>query len=148
MRLIPLIALVLTVTFLSGCNTFERRAQKKADVFAQLSPETKARLENQVINVGDSTDMVYIALGSPDETQMTTTATGNTTTWIYNRYWQEYRGEAYGGFIRRTATNPTTGATTAYLEPISRPVYVDRQQPVMRIAFADGKVSVIEAVKK
>ena len=147
MRLIPLLTLLLAVTFLAGCNTFERRAQKKADVFARLSPETQSRLENKIIHVGDSTDMVYIALGSPDETQTTTTAAGDTLTWIYNRYWQEYRGEAHGGFIRRTTTNPTTGVTTSYLEPISRPVYVDRQQPVMRIVFAEGKVSVIEAVK-
>jgi hypothetical protein len=148
MRFFSLITLVLTITLLAGCNTFERRAQKKAEVFASLSPETRARLENKDIHVGDSTDMVYIAFGSPDETYVTTTAAGDTVTWIYNRYWQEYRGQAYGGFIRRTATNPATGVTTTYLEPISRPVYADRQQPVLRIVFANGKVSVIEAAKQ
>ena len=148
MRFISLITLVLTVTLLTGCNTFERRAQKKADVFASLPPETKARLENKVIQIGDSPDMVYIAVGHPDEKKATATASGETLTWIYNRYWQEYRGEAYGGFIRRTATNPTTGVTTTYLEPISRPIYVDREQPVMRVTFVNGKVSVVEQVKE
>lgn len=148
MRLPTLFALLLTLSLLTGCNTFERRARQKADTFATLSPETRARLENEVVQVGDSTDMVYIALGAPDETRVTTTAAGDTTTWTYNRYWQEYRGEAHGGFIRRTATNPATGVTTSYLEPISRPVYVDRQQPVTRISFVNGKVTVVERVKQ
>ncbi len=77
-----------------------------------------------------------------------TAATGATTTWIYNRYWQEYKGEAYGGYIRRAVTNPKTGATSFYLEPISRPVYETRQQPVLRVVFAKGKVALIEQPKE
>ncbi|MDF3056975.1 MAG: hypothetical protein K0R17_1190 [Rariglobus sp.] len=144
---IPLILAVASLT-LTGCNTFERRAQKKADVFAALSPADQARLEKKVINVGDTADMVYIALGSPDEKTVATTASGETLTWTYNRYWQEYRGEAYGGFQRQVVRDPKTGATSVYLEPISRPVYAERQQPVMRIVFTDGKVSVIEQARQ
>ncbi len=147
MRLLSFISLLLALTVLTGCNTFERRAQKKADVFATLSPETKARLQNKIITVGDSPDMVYIALGAPDEKKVTATATGETTAWIYNRYWQEYRGEAYGGFLRRTVRDPKTGATSVYFEPVSRPVYADRQEPVMRVFFTDGKVTTIEKAR-
>lgn len=135
---------VFAVLVFAGCNTFERRAQQKADVFATLSPEDQARLEEKVIHVGDTTDMVYIALGEPDERRQTTTASGDTITWIYNRYWQEYRGEANSGFVRHVVTHPKTGATSVYYEPISRPVYESRQQPVMRIAFEGGRVSIIE----
>ncbi len=144
MRLVSLLSVLLALTCLTGCNTFERRAQKKADVFASLSPETKARLQNKAIEIGDSTDMVYIALGAPDEKQVTTTATGENTTWTYNRYWQEYRGEVYDGFVRRAVRDPKTGATSTFLEPVSRPVYASRQQAVLRVVFTNGKVSVIE----
>jgi len=146
MRAFSFISILLTLTLLTGCNTFERRAQKKADVFAALSPEAKVRLENKVINVGDSPDMVYIALGTPDEKRVTTSATGETVTWLYNRYWQEYRGEAYGGFVRRTVRDPQTGATSFYLEPVSRPIYAEREEPIMRVLFVDGKVTVVEQV--
>jgi len=34
------------------------------------------------------------------------------------------------------------------LEPVTRPIYVDREQPVMRVTFVNGKVSVVEQVKE
>ncbi|MFA6962892.1 MAG: hypothetical protein WC205_19210 [Opitutaceae bacterium] len=145
--LLTLLLLVTGLLTLTGCNTFERRADKKAATFATLDEPTKSRLQAGEVRVGDNEDMVYLALGSPDEKKSTTTAKDKTTTWIYNRYWQEYRGEAYGGFARRVVRDPKTGTTTAYLEPISRPVYSDHVQPVMKITFADGKVTVVERAK-
>lgn len=131
----------------SGCNTFERRAAKKADVFASLSAEAKARLENKDIRLGDTPDMVYIALGNPDERQESVSAEGKKTVWIYNRYWQEYQGQAYTGTVPRTYVDPKTGSTVTYLEPVSQPVYAERQQPVMKITFVDGKASVVDQAK-
>lgn len=144
LRLPVFIFLAVATLAFTGCNTFERRAQQKADVFATLSLEARERLEKKVIHVGDTADMVYIALGSPDERRESITADGQTTTWIYNRYWQEYRGETHAGFARHVVTNPKTGATSVYFEPISRPVYAQLEQPVMRIAFTNGHVTVIE----
>jgi len=147
MRLLTILPLLLALTLLSGCNTFERRAQKKADVFATLSPETKSRLENKVIKVGDSFDLVYIALGEPDEKRQTTTAKAETVTWIYNHYWQEYRGEATDGFRRVAVRDKLTGGYSYYYEPISRPVYSERKQAYLRVVFTGGKVSVIEQAR-
>jgi hypothetical protein len=147
MRPLSFILITVSLLGLAGCNTFERRAEKRADVFATLPPETKTRLEKQDIQLGDTVDMVYIALGNPDEQQQTTTATGETITWVYNRYWQEYRGEAYGGVQPRTIKDPKTGAVSTYLEPVSRPIYTERQQPILKIVFTGGKISVIEKAK-
>ncbi len=147
MRLPSLLLSLLALLVFTGCNTYERRAKQKADVFATLSPETRTRLENKSILVGDTFDMVYIAVGNPDEKLQSTTATGATTTWIYNRYWQEYQGDAYDGFRRVVVRDPKTGASTVYLEPVSRPIYTDRKQPILRITFTDGKVTVIEQPK-
>jgi hypothetical protein len=147
MRFPSLLLSLLALLLLTGCNTYERRAKQKADIFATLSPETRTRLENKSIIVGDTFDMVYIAVGNPDEKLQSTTATGSTTTWIYNRYWQEYQGDAYDGFRRVVVTDPKTGAATVYLEPVSRPIYTDRKQPILRITFTDGKVTVIEQPK-
>lgn len=139
-----LLLLTAALLALAGCNSFDRRAEQKADLFATLSPETRERLKNREIRVGDSFDLVYIALGAPDEKQQTTTGSGQTSTWIYNRYWQEYRGEAPGGFRRVAVRDKLTGSYTYYYEPISRPVYSDRKQAYLRIAFANGKVTVVE----
>jgi len=145
--LIALLLLTSGLLTLTGCNTFERRAQKKADVFATLSPETKARLENKTIQVGDSFDLVYIALGEPDEKRQTTTTKDQKVTWIYNHYWQEYQGEVSGGFRRVAVRDKLTGTYSYYYEPVSRPVYSERKQAYLRVVFVDDKVSVIEQAK-
>lgn len=147
MRLLSILPLLLALTILTGCNTFERRAEKKADAFAALSPETKARLKNREIRVGDSFDLVYIALGAPDEKQQTTTASKETITWIYNHYWQEYRGETMDGVRRVAVRDKLTGTYSYYYEPVSRPVYADRKQAYLRIVFAEGKASMVEQAR-
>jgi hypothetical protein len=144
MRLPLSFVVLLAAGLLGGCNTFEKRAQQKADVFNALPAETQERLKNESIRVGDTEDMVFIAFGKPDESKTATTEGGVTTTWIYNRYWQEYQGEAYGGYRRQVVRDPKTGATSVYLEPVSRPVYETRRQPVLRVIFVAGKVTVIE----
>ena len=79
---------------------------------------------------------------------LTTTATGQTTTWVYNRYWQEYRGETTNGLQPHVRRDPTTGVATTYFEPVYRPIYADRTEAVLRVTFTDGKVSAIERPQK
>ena len=135
-----LIALLATV----GCNNFDHRMQQKAALVSTLDSATQARLKAGEIRLGDSEDLVYLACGTPDEKKLTTTASGQTTTWVYNRYWQEFRGDTVGGVQTRLRRDPSTGLTTTYMEPVYRPVYTDRIQAVLRVTFAEGKVSAIE----
>lgn len=128
----------------SGCRNFDYRVKQKAALVATLDAATQERLRAGEIRLGDSEDLVYLSQGRPDEKKLTTTASGETTTWVYNRYWQEYRGETAGGFQPRVRRDPTTGATTTYMEPVYRPSYVDRAQAVLRVTFTEGKVSAIE----
>lgn len=137
-------ALAAAVVLTGGCNTFDRRAREKGDVFAALPVETRERLKSGSLRLGDTEDMVFIALGKPDVRTVATTAAGERATWTYNRYWQEYQGEAYAMAPRRVVRNPTTGETAVYMETVSRPVYAARQQPVLRVEFEGGKVAVIE----
>jgi hypothetical protein len=142
----PLVILLLGVGLLAatGCQNFEHRVKQKAALVATLDDATQARLRAGEIRLGDSEDLVFLARGKPDEKKLTTTASGETTTWVYNRYWQEYRGETAGGFQPRLRRDPTTGATSTYMEPVYRPIYADRAQAVLRVTFTEGKVSVIE----
>jgi len=131
----------------TGCSTFESRSKQKATVFNSLDTATRERLKTGEILMGDTTDEVYIALGKPDEQRNTTTAAGHTTHWIYNRYWQEYQGEAYVGSRPVYVKNPTTGAVTVYYEPVRQPVYASRTEARLRITFQNDRVSVIERPK-
>src|SRR5882762_7956237 len=74
--LLALLPVISTVLLLAGCDTFDSRATEKAQVFDNLSEKTQKRLERGTIHAGDTEDMVYIALGDPDEKRQITNNDG------------------------------------------------------------------------
>ncbi len=147
MRFPPLVRLglvSLVLLGLSACSTFQRRAEEKSTVFRALDAATQARLEARQIEVGDTQDMVYIALGAPDEKREQLDAGGKTTTWIYSAYWQEYQGTRMVGYRRQVIYDPATKSYRVYHEPDFQPIYAPRMEDRVRITFQDGRVTVIE----
>jgi outer membrane protein assembly factor BamE (lipoprotein component of BamABCDE complex) len=147
MRLPTLLKLTLAagaLAALAACNTFDRRAKEKDTVFRTLDAATQIRLEARQIEVGDTQDMVYIALGVPDEKREQASSTGKTSTWIYSAYWQEYQGTRMVGYRRVVAYDPVTKAYRVHHEPDFQPVYTPRVEDRVRITFQDGRVTVVE----
>lgn len=137
-------ATALLLSFgLTGCDTFNSRAKEKSDVFDELSPKTQKRLERGKITPGDTQDMVYIALGDPDEKRQTTTADGSNETWIYRTYWEQYEGSAWVGW-HRVIVPTGRGGYAIYHEPVTRDIYRTRVDEVIRVGFNKGVVSSVE----
>ncbi len=132
---------------LTGCQSFESRAKEKAAVFATLDEPTKARLEAREIHVGDTMDMVYIALGKPSEKQEKITASGRSELWIYSAYWEEYQGTRLVGYRRDVAYNPVTKSYRVVYTPDYQPIYTPRVEDRIRISFKDGRVTVVEQAR-
>lgn len=145
-RLLPLAALL--VLALSACDTFERRSQEKAAVFAALTPEQRDKLAHGSIEIGHTPDMVYIALGTPDEKRETTTAQGRETTWTYYSYHRDYEGQARTGYHRILVFDPATKRYTVFLDPIYTDVYSDRFEEFITVLFRDDRVVQIEQPKR
>lgn len=131
----------------TGCSTFESRAKEKPAVFAGLDEATRARLQEKRLQVGDTEDMVYLALGAPDEKRETLTEGGRDTMWVYNAYWNEYQGTRIVGYRRQVVGTPGTGSYQVYLEPIERDIYQPRVEERIRVTMRDGRVTVVEQVK-
>jgi hypothetical protein len=143
----PPVALLLglaAVGVLGGCNTFQSRAREKAAVYQSLPPDTQERLHRGHVSIGDSQDMVYIALGYPDEVRDITTAQGVQSVWIYRTYWQQYEGSAWVGWHRRII--PMSNGRGYYIvhEPVRTDVYRTRVDEVIRVTFHNGTVSAVE----
>ncbi len=139
------LSLLLTATalVLAGCNSFESRARQKSEVFRSLPPDTQQRLQHGHISIGDSQDMVYIALGYPDEVREITTQQGIETLWIYRTYWQQYEGTAWVGW-HRVIVPARNGGFLVYHEPISTDVYRTHVDEVIRVTFNHGVVASVE----
>lgn len=135
---------IAAVFALASCSTFERRAKEKESIFRTLDAGTQARLEARQIEVGDSQDMVYIALGAPDEKREQLTSGSRTTTWIYSAYWQEYQGTRLVGYRRQVVYDPGSKSYRVYHEPDYQPIYTPRVEDRVRITFQNGRVTVIE----
>jgi len=139
-----LLALGLATAFaLSGCNTFQSRAREKAEVYQALPSDTRQRLQHGHISVGDSQDMVYIALGYPDEVRQVTTPQGTQTVWIYRTYWQQYEGSQWVGW-HRIIVPLRSGGFAVMHEPVTTQVYSTHVDEVIRVTFNHGVVSGVE----
>ncbi len=146
-RLATLAAITTLILLVGGCSTFESRSQEKAEVFNALDTHTQQRLKKGEISVGDTADLVYIALGNPDERRSSTTAKGEKLTWIYNVYWQEYAGTVHAGFRRIVIYDPQSKRYLVYFEPVQTDVYRQRSEERIRVEFLNGRVTSVEQTK-
>ncbi len=112
-----------------------------------LAPEAREKLRRGIIEIGNTSDMVYVALGAPDDEYETTSARGKEKTWIYNSYHEDYAGNVQTGYHRMLVYDPATKGYFVYFEPVYNDVYTERIEERIRITFQDGKVTVIEQPK-
>jgi hypothetical protein len=143
------ITLLATAALLvGGCNTFNSRARQMSAVYDQLSPSEQQRLQRGAINVGDTPEMVYIALGNPDERRDITTADGMQSVWVYKSYWQQYEGTAWLGYRRVIVPARNGRGYLIFHEPVTQDVYRTHVDDVIRVTFAGGVVRQVEQQRR
>ena len=147
-RIFLFAALLTLVLAMTGCSTIDSRIREKSSVFAALDAPTQDKIRLGRIEVGFSTDLVYMSHGAPDERLTTTSAAGTDETWIYNSYRQEYLGSALVGYRRYVVIDPKTRQPIVYFEPVYNSIYRERVEERIRIIFKGGKVEAIEQVKR
>ena len=146
-KIFRLCGLAGVALLLGGCSTIPSRIEEKSALFAALDAETQNKIKQGRVEVGYSTDLVYIALGTPDERLTKTNQTGTTETWIYNSYRQEYLGTAHTGYRQYVVIDPKTRQAIVTYEPVYSSVYRDRVDERIRINFKAHQVESIEQVK-
>ncbi len=144
MRIPTFLLCPLLILVLAGCNSFERRASEKSSVFTTLDSATQERLKNRDLRLDDTQDMVYIALGVPDERRDRLSADGSSTTWIYNAYWQEYQGQQLVGYRRHVVYDEANKRYQVHSVPVQRSVHDLLQEERIRVTFRNGRVVTIE----
>jgi len=143
-----LLLLTCLAALLVGCSTVNSRIEQKSSFFNTLDPQTQARLKQSIVNVGDTPDMVYIALGRADRIREKTSEKGHDLVWIYTMRWQEYEGTQYVSYRREAFFDPRLNAWRIHHRPLLEDVYSEREEEYFRVVFHDGKVTAIEQTKQ
>lgn len=139
-----LAALVAVLALVAGCATVDSRARQMGAVYEGLPPEQQERLQRGAINLGDTPEMVYIALGNPDGRRDILNADGTRIVWVYRTYWQSFEGTDWLGY-RRLIVPARHGRGFAILhEPIRRELYRTHADEVIRVTFVDRRVVEVE----
>ena len=132
---------------LTGCESVDSRIKEKPELFAKLDPETQAKIKQGIIDIGYNEDMVYLALGEPDEKREMITAHGRSLVWIYNTYYERYEDGHYVGYYRDVYFDPFLRSYRLYYHRGFRGVVVQEKDERIRVVFKDGKAAVIEQAK-
>lgn len=140
--------LAAATLILAGCNSFNARARQMSAVYNQLAPSEQERLQRGAINIGDTPEMVYIALGNPDERRDVLNADGTHTTWVYNTYWQQYEGQAWLGYRRVIVPARGGRGYVVYHEPVTQDVYRTHVDEAIRVTFSNGTVQSVEQQRR
>lgn len=139
-----LVAGLATAVAFTGCNTFSSRAREKSETFESLAPAEQQRLQRGTINVGDTEDMVYIALGYPDERRNISNADGTQNVWSYKTYWQQYEGTRWAGYRRIIVPAAGRRGFVVYHEPVTYDLYRTHVDETIRVTFQNGVVSMVD----
>lgn len=146
-RLLISLAALGALLFAAGCQTVETRIREKPDVFAKLDPKTQDQIRQGIIDIGYTEDMVYLALGKPDEKRESINEKGRSIVWIYKTYYERYEGTHMVGYYRQVYWDPRIRGYRLYYEPVLREVYQPVSEERIRVVFENGKATVIEQTR-
>lgn len=139
--------LIGVLAFFTGCETVNDRIKEKPEAFNSVDQATQDKIKQGIIDIGFTEDMVYVALGKPDQKRESANASGKTVTWIYNTYYQRPEGTHFTGYSRQVYFDPYLKTYRIYYRPVYDEVYSQEKEERIRIVFKDGKASVIEQSK-
>jgi hypothetical protein len=146
-RLLTTFTLAATLGFLAGCQTVNDRIKEKPEVFASVDAATQDKIKQGIIDLGYTEDMVYLALGKPDQKRESVTAAGKSTTWVYNTYYERYDGTHFAGYHRSLYFDPYLRSYRVYYQPVFADAYAQEKEERIRVVFTNGKVTALEQAK-
>lgn len=84
LRLLAAALLAVACLLAAGCDEgTEARIRERREVFEKLGRDVQKRVIDGIIEVGDSADVVYMAIGAPARMKAKQTSRGRAEMWVY-----------------------------------------------------------------
>ena len=125
----------------------DSRIKENPAVFAKLDAATQSKIKQGIVDPGFKPDMVYLALGAPDEKRVSLSAASTKVIWIYNRYHERHGGMRHIGYHRGVYFDPRLPTHRVYYKPVLRDMHTLQKDERIRVVLKDGKAAVIEQTK-
>lgn len=139
------LALMVTASLLlAGCATVEDRIRERPQAFYRLDPPTQAAIRAGRVELGFTEEMVWLALGDPDERRSLVTAEGPRAVWIYLGLYPVYEGPRLLGFHRHLIHDRHIGGGRYVYTPIYDDGYRYELRETLRVQLSGGRVTAIE----
>ncbi len=142
-RSLHLVFIVLTALVFAGCNSLDSRIRANQAAFSALDPQTQQKIRQQIVEVGYTPDMVYMAYGEPTRKSFKSNEKGSFMTWSYQVSHDEYEGSSLH-YRRSVAVDPRTGRRVIVHRPVVTDYYSEQNEEILRVEFKDGRVTSIE----
>jgi hypothetical protein len=134
------------VVLIVSCATPDARIKQSQELFDTWPPEVQERLREGKIEIGDTTDMVFIALGKPDREYTRRTAARLMTVWSYTDHYTQTRRQLVDGEFR------VRDSRTGYIHEVRDAIWVDvptyHEYDRLRVEFYDDLVVAIEGLDR
>lgn len=132
----------------AGCESArESRIRQNPHVYNQLDPEDQYKIQQGVIDLGYSPDMVYLALGAPDQRRDTLTSEGLRQVWIYNTFYERYEGTRHVGYRRQLYYDRFHGRYRIHYAPVYADAYRPHLEEQIQVEFFNGRVVAVEQAR-
>ena len=135
------LALLAAGLGLAGCGSFASRSDQKAAVYDALPARTQQRLQRGTVRVGDTPEMVYIAMGNPDTKTDVPDAAGYQSVWIYKNYFQRGGDRKQTGWSKVLVPEIRDQGDKVIQSSVSQDVSRPESTDDIRVAFVGGVVS-------
>lgn len=139
-----LLILVAVAGLAVGCNTIQTRAKERPGVWESLDAATQARLRSGHIELGDTTDAVYIAIGAPNSVRRRDTGEGRSEIWIYTRDQVKSDGIGVVGYSRYAVRDGDGRLVGVMREPVYGQYRHVETEVALSLTFRGGKVVEME----
>jgi hypothetical protein len=118
------------------------------ETYAELDPATQAKVPQGIIDLGFTTEAVYLALGQPSKIRDRHGKAGRKTVWKYNSYYDRYERSVHAGYRRFAYYDPRVRVYRINYEPVFANVFSEQKDTYIRMTFEEGKITAIEQTKQ
>ncbi len=140
------VATLAGVCGLAGCSLASSRPSEVAGDSGSRSIGPQQRAERVKVHIGDTTGMVTVAMGQPDEKREVADTKGDITVWVYRTH-QKSKGQESTGWSEVLVPAVVDQNGTVVHEAVTHEIYLPQGEMEIHVTFAAGVVSSVQQQK-